>query len=182
MRRPGQRTTQGEWRARRGPVACSCLRRKRQRSEHASLKFRTRSPASMFPASAGCVVWLAVPSSTMSGGSSRRLPMHEPFSSRNLVSRRTFVVHIHLRRKQNGSRPFALVDWNSPSDHPTHLAFRRAALADRPTRKTAGGADCGASCSFHGILYLRCDIAYSHLRLRSAGGVDSDSFRTLLRS
>src|SRR4029450_7348936 len=63
---------------------------------------------------------------------------------------------IHLRRKQNGSRPFALVDWNSPSDHPFHLAFRRASLADRRRARNKRGAACGASsCSWHPRLRSR---------------------------
>src|SRR5262245_56995048 len=66
--------------------------------------------------------------------------------SRNLASHRTFVLHTPTEETENGSRSFALVDWNSPSDHPSHLAVRRAALTDQPTRKNAGGAACGASC------------------------------------
>src|SRR5262245_11883586 len=102
----------------------------------------------MFPAPAAWVACLLVTPFPIAGRLMSTLPTREPFDSRNLASRRTFVMHIHLRRKQNGSRPFALADWNPPSNHPSHLAFRRTALADQPTSKNAGGAHYGASCSF----------------------------------
>src|SRR5262245_55132362 len=48
------------------------------------------------------------------------------------------------------------------------MAVRRAALTDRPTRKNAGGARCGASCSFMASWTLR--HRPEPLALRSRGG------------